>query len=76
MVIDKEFGRSYNMTRAAALLIVNRADPPLKPAHLPAGSPAPVLLCFWCGKEGGHFHDCALFVAIRVVQLTEGHASF
>jgi len=70
MVIDAKFGRSYNMTRAAALVIVD-ADPPPVAVHLPAGSPAPRLACFWCDKEEGHFHDCALFMAERVVQLTD-----
>jgi len=43
------------------------ADPPPVAVHLPAGSPAPRLACFWCDKEEGHFHDCALFMAERVV---------
>jgi hypothetical protein len=57
MVIDPQFARAYNMTRAAALQIVNM-DPPF------------TISCFWCGKEEGHFHDCAFFIANRVIHLT------
>lgn len=74
MVIDQKFGRAYNMTRKAALAIVNDFDPPLVAVMPPAGSPLPDsdLSCFWCGhKEEGHFSDCVLFIANRVIQITD-----
>jgi hypothetical protein len=73
MVIDTQFGRAYNMTRKAALAIVNDFDPPLVAVMgVPAGSPPPDLDCFWCGHKGeGHFSDCVLFIANRVIQLTD-----